>query len=62
MFSFYLFQQCNASICKLIGWKECQSFSDAKKLTHDEREELCYIGCRKYSKENRNIYVVVLQN
>ncbi|XP_053408228.1 disintegrin and metalloproteinase domain-containing protein 10-like [Mercenaria mercenaria] len=38
---------CNASICKLIQWRECQMSNDEEKLTIQEKEDLCYIGCRK---------------
>ncbi|XP_060588771.1 disintegrin and metalloproteinase domain-containing protein 10-like isoform X3 [Ruditapes philippinarum] len=38
---------CNASICKLIQWRECQMSNNNDKLTIQEKEDLCYIGCRK---------------
>lgn len=41
---------CNASVCKLIHWRECQVFTDKQKLTISEKEDLCYIGCQKSSK------------
>ena len=43
------FQKCNASVCKLIGWRECQNFNDNEKLSREEREELCYIGCSEFT-------------
>ncbi|XP_060574793.1 disintegrin and metalloproteinase domain-containing protein 10-like isoform X2 [Ruditapes philippinarum] len=38
---------CNASICKLIHWRECLISNDNENLTVKQKEELCYIGCRR---------------
>ena len=43
-----IFQSCNASICSLIGWNECQMSNTKDKLTLEEKEELCFVGCRKF--------------
>ncbi|XP_060553555.1 disintegrin and metalloproteinase domain-containing protein 10-like [Ruditapes philippinarum] len=38
---------CNASICKLIQWRECLMSNDNENLTIEQKEKLCYIGCRR---------------
>ncbi|XP_052807457.1 disintegrin and metalloproteinase domain-containing protein 10-like [Mya arenaria] len=38
---------CNRSVCNLIEWHECDLTNVAAKLTLKEKEELCFVGCRK---------------
>ncbi|XP_052810101.1 disintegrin and metalloproteinase domain-containing protein 10-like isoform X2 [Mya arenaria] len=38
---------CNRSVCNLIEWHECDLTNSAATSTLTEKEELCFVGCRK---------------